>query len=276
MSRFLIHGARGNRPVSGATIVRHGGETTCLSLETDKGLVIIDAGTGLAGVVDTYGAKRHERIALLFTHFHLDHLMGLPSLRELCGKGTEMTVLASQAAERGDWRQSLDAFLGESYWPVALAATGADLRFTDIVDHADGLERLGVTVTCFSVPHPQGCLAYRLVTPDISVVVATDTEYTEESLDARFVDFCSSADFLVLDAQYTPDEYPSHRGWGHSTWRTAVEIARRSAVGTLVLTHHSPSRTDAELDAIVERSRLHFATTIAASSGLELAMPGVT
>jgi ribonuclease BN (tRNA processing enzyme) len=53
---------------------------------------------------------------------------------------------------------------------------------------------------------------------------------------------------LVHDASYTPDEYDRHRGWGHSTYDDAVQLALDSGVEELVLFHHKPERDDDDLD----------------------------
>ena len=72
------------------------------------------------------------------------------------------------------------------------------------------------------------------------------------------------ADILIFDAQYTPDEYSTYRGWGHSTWLEATRIAREANVRRLVLFHHDPDHTDENLDRIVDEARGHFAETVAA------------
>jgi len=146
-------------------------------LETGEGLIIVDAGTGLAGVEEMIGTRHIDQIALCFTHFHLDHLMGLPCLRSLCHEGVTLTIMARGTGEY-DWRRGLDTFLGKPHWPVALDSTGAEVIRRDIEPDADGMDCQGVKVRTFAVPHPQGCLSYRFEAPDRQVVVATDTEYT--------------------------------------------------------------------------------------------------
>jgi len=73
-----------------------------------------------------------------------------------------------------------------------------------------------------------------------------------------------NADILIYDAQYTDDEYAWKRGWGHSTWRQAVQLARDARVGRLILFHHHPAHDDAKLRAIEAEARQHFEATEAA------------
>jgi PleD family two-component response regulator len=63
------------------------------------------------------------------------------------------------------------------------------------------------------------------------------------------------ADLLIHDAQYTPEEYPAKKNWGHSTFEYAVELAAAADVRQLALTHHDPTHDDEQLSKIEERAR---------------------
>src|SRR5262249_2703865 len=79
------------------------------------------------------------------------------------------------------------------------------------------------------------------------------------------------ADVLIYDAQYTPDEYTaSKKGWGHSTWREAVNIVMESGAKELILFHHDPDHPDAAIDSIVSEARNHYPAVRAAAEGMEL------
>lgn len=207
-------------------------------------------------------------VTILFTHFHMDHVIGLPVFNPIYRHGAEVTLMADPRRE-GDWKTALRKFISRPYWPVGLGDGNGAMRLVDLAA-AGGLSVMGVDVKWFAVPHPQDCLAYRLTFGGTSVVVATDTEYTMDDIDPAFVRFCEGADALVFDAQFTPDEYPAHIGWGHSTWEVAAEAATRAEVGRLVLTHHAPRRTDKALDSIVRETRRRFAKTDAAFEGMVL------
>jgi ribonuclease BN (tRNA processing enzyme) len=99
-------------------------------------------------------------------------------------------------------------------------------------------------------------------------VVATDHETGNEAADAALKALAWSADVLVHDSQYTPQDYEEHRGWGHSTWEDAVVMATDAEVNSLVLTSHAPGRTDDEIDDIVGRAQERFAQVSAAREGM--------
>ena len=79
------------------------------------------------------------------------------------------------------------------------------------------------------------------------LVYATDHEFGDPAFDEPLADFARGAAALVLDAHFTPEEFRSHRGWGHSHWRQCAEFAARVDAGGLWLFHHKPGRTDEAL-----------------------------
>jgi phosphoribosyl 1,2-cyclic phosphodiesterase len=267
--RFRIRGVRGSFPAFGPDFLRYGGHTTCFSLETPEGLIVIDAGTGLTQVeADRPTAPPALPIHVLFTHFHIDHLVGLPGFAPLYRAGQPVT-LWGDAERQPRWESAVRTLFAPPYWPMDMARLPARVAMRDLPADA-ALDLLGVRISWCPVLHPQTCLAYRLQTPSASIVIATDHECGDAALDARFLEFCRHADFLVYDAQYTPEEYARHRGWGHSTWKDGAAIARQAGVGELVLTHHDRRRTDPEIDSVVAQARAVFPRTRAASDGLAL------
>ena len=108
------------------------------------------------------------------------------------------------------------------------------------------------------VAHPDGCHAIRIDEPSTgdSLVLATDIEWTLMSPGDRdaFAAFARNAGTLYFDCQYLPEELPSHRTWGHSSWQEAAEAARLSSVQSLHPIHFSPSCTEEGIAAI--RARL--------------------
>jgi ribonuclease BN (tRNA processing enzyme) len=55
----------------------------------------------------------------------------------------------------------------------------------------------------------------------------------------------------VHDTQYTAKEYNASKiGWGHSSYEHAINAAHSAGVRRLVLFHHDPNRTDAELQEL--------------------------
>ena len=255
-------------PVSDRHFKKYGGHTTCFCLKTSQGLVIIDAGTGISLIDET---KDEELLpaALLFTHFHLDHVTALPFLKRLENHNSSLTLMAD-SSRKPDWRSALTNLFAPPYWPIAITKMAAGLEFSDLPTGAESIELYGIRVSWCHLYHPQGSLAYRLETEKKSTVIVTDHEPGNAPIEEALLKFCAGVDFLIYDAQYTPDELETRRHWGHSSWAEGVEIAAKAKVGELILTHHDYKRQDDEIDNIVETARRRFPKTRAANEGMIL------
>lgn len=270
MHEFVIRGTRGTLPTCGPSFLRYGGDTTCFSLETPQGLLLIDAGTGLRHVTQELADRIDTPpITVLLTHLHMDHLVGLPSFGPLYSSHAKIRFMADSNRE-DDWQEALLAFMRKPYWPVGLTDADATLWFGALPGPRDPIDIYGVRVSWCAVPHPQQCSAYRLEWSGGSVVVATDAEFDARQIPDSFVEFCRGAGHLIFDAHFTPSEISQYAGWGHSTWEAGVAIAKAAEVGELLLTHHSPKRHDADIDAIVEAARKAFPRTRGASTNMAL------
>lgn len=270
MTKFIIHGARGGMPVCGRDFVKYGGATSCFSLRTKQGLLVIDAGTGILALADALAREsRLPPITFVFTHFHLDHVIGLPFFKPIYRRNAKITIMGS-AAREDDWRTSLRTIVSRPYWPVELPPFGGSFQGCDLPGTEGEKEIYGIRLAWLAVSHPQQCLALRLQMPGCSVVIATDREQGGRREDKKFLEFCRGTDFLIFDGQYTAAEYPAHRGWGHSTWQEGVKVAQAVKARQLIITHHDTHRTDKQLDALVKQARRLFPRTRAASSGMVL------
>ena len=98
-----------------------------------------------------------------------------------------------------------------------------ELRFAQM--KSERMKIGDVSVESFPLNHPQGAYGYRIEAGGKSIVYATDLEHGDAQLDRILRDYASGADVLIYDAQYNDEEYASHRGWGHSTWREATRVA---------------------------------------------------
>ncbi len=257
-------------PVWGRQYQKYGGMTTCYSLETAEGLLLVDAGSGISNVTtELINGNKGLPITILFTHFHLDHVMGLPFFDLLYDKDTHITLVGDSSRD-DDWRAALAGIMEKPYWPVPLQDAGATIEFKDLPTDTNQMEIYGVPVSWTSINHPQGCLSYRLKTKHGDVVLATDVERGDQESDKRFVEFAKDTDVLIHDAQYTTEEYASHKGWGHATWKDAAEVALEANAKKLLLTHHSPLRTDDEIDALSKKASGIFPNTEGAAEGTVL------
>jgi phosphoribosyl 1,2-cyclic phosphodiesterase len=267
---LTLRGARGSEPSVGARASRHGGHTTCLDVGlSERRRVVLDCGTGLrllgAALPDDPGPGG-IRFDVFLTHYHWDHLAGLPLFRGLQDPRNRVVIHGASFGGK-DVQGLLEEALGPPWLPVGIEDMPASIEYEELVEGTTEIEDL--VITARRLHHPQGVFGFRLERGGRSVVLATDHERGDPRADDALLALSRGADVLIHDAQYTPEEYlETHRGWGHSTWRHAVDAAREAGAGRLLLCHHDPRRSDDEIDAIVEAARRVFPATDAASEGL--------
>lgn len=267
---FTVHGTRGSVAVGGVPFERYGGATICLAAELEPDhFLVLDAGTGIREFQRTIPGDRPLRFSFLLSHYHWDHLLGLPFFRPLYESQHRIDFYA-HPSERHSVERSIAGVLQPPWFPVPLEDTSAEKHYHDVGE--DPWQLGSLTVHAARLHHPQGVTGYRIAGKRSSLVFATDVEAGEPASDDRLSDLAAHASVLVHDAQYLPDEYGGHLGWGHSTWEHAVRAAQRADVKRLVLISHDPDRTDEGVDALLSRARAVFPNTDAAYPGMQLTL----
>jgi phosphoribosyl 1,2-cyclic phosphodiesterase len=237
----VLLGTRGTIAVSGAEFAVYGGATSCVLVRLGGELIFLDAGTGLVSAVPRLGAGGGH-FSILLSHSHIDHIMGLAAFPPLFDKRWRADIYSAER-QGLTCREQIEKLMSFPLWPVSPDAFHENTRFLPI----NGSFSIGnAEVRTMEGGHPGGSTVYRLSCGGKSLVYCTDFEHTDE-LSARVAEFASGCDLLIYDAQYSAEEFEDRRGWGHSTWDEGVDMAGRCGAKRLVLFHHSPSRTDAEL-----------------------------
>ncbi len=264
-------GVRGSIPTPQAGFLGVGGNTPCVEVQAADGTrVILDAGTGirpLGYALAAEAAGDPGELHVLLSHFHWDHLQGLPFFAPLYTPG--QTVRFYAAADVGRLKDFLRGQMCFPYFPVPfgdVAAVTETERLEDGVPFQVG----PLTIQPFPVFHPQGAHGFRIEADGAVAVYATDHEHGSKIHDEGLCEVARGADLLISDAQYTPDEYELRRGWGHTTWTHATDLATEAEVGRLALFHHDPAHDDAALERICDQARQRFAATDLAREGTEV------
>lgn len=269
-------GVRGSLATSGPDYVLVGGNTSCVEVRVGDELIILDAGTGLFPLGATL--PRRVRATVLLSHYHWDHIQGFPLFRPAYEAGNTLRLCGP-----GDGGAGIEAALRRQmqppHFPVSLDALPAAISFRTL--RAGDEMRIGAArVHAAALNHPQECLGYRIEVGDLAVVYATDNEQVDDGVSSpRLLELAGDADLLILDAQYTDDEYegrcgPCRRGWGHSTVTRAAAIAARAKVRRLALFHHDPTHTDEQIFRMVREARAVFPRTTAACEGETIEIGG--
>ena len=259
-------GVRGSIPTPEAENLGLGGNTPCLEIRSGSDLLIFDAGTGLRMLGRSLAQEQPEdrgSLHLFLTHFHWDHIQGMPFFAPAYDCQTVLNYYSG--ITDGNLGQILEQHMAAPFFPVQFEELVSCRSFRDL--RYQPVKIGSSTVRAFPLNHPQGASGYRIESPHGVIVYASDLEHGDPKLDSVLRDYASGADVLIFDSQYTPEEYETHRGWGHSTWREGTRVAREAGVGQLILFHHDPSHTDAVCERIVGEACQHFENTIAAAEG---------
>lgn len=281
--RITFWGTRGSIAVPGPDTVLYGGNTTCLEVLCDGGeRIILDAGTGIRALGLQLARSMPVSCSVFISHTHWDHIQGLPFFVPLFAPGNTLTIHGTfDPIGMKDIREILAGQMDYNYFPVRSAELAANITYETLRD-GQSVQVGEATVTPFLMNHTVVTFGYKVESRGKSLFCTGDHEdyaniyapkdaYFEEyegiirHKRRQLADFIRGVDVLVADGQYTEEEYPAKFGWGHSTPDRCVALAQSAEVKRLYITHHEPTRSDAALTALLEKTRRDHA-----HSGMEI------
>jgi phosphoribosyl 1,2-cyclic phosphodiesterase len=275
-TRLKIWGVRGSIPVPGPSTIGYGGNTSCLEVRAEGEIIVLDAGSGVRALgvaLEREFGTGPISLTMLSTHAHWDHIQGLPFFLPAYKEKNEIRLWGYKGFG-GNFSEILSRQMAVPFFPVRMR----DLPSKLFIDELNEMEfHIGpVLVRSRFVNHPGNCVGYRLFTRAGSIAFVPDHEpYEFHQLHAatiarasaeqarkfavterhKLVEFLRDCDLLILDAQYTDEEYPQHSGWGHGSLTSSVDLAVDAKVRKLLLFHHDPEHDDAMIDQMVEQAR---------------------
>jgi ribonuclease BN (tRNA processing enzyme) len=277
--RLFIGGMRGSRPCTGGAFEEFGGDTTSLLLVGSRGeRLVLDAGTGMHAVAAQLAAGGPGEVTVLFSHYHLDHVAGL-TMNPLFHRSDWSFRFVGPTFADGGVRDAMTRLLVPPYWPVSWERMGARFEFAEFATEPVQVGTLRVR-GC-SVPHPGGCLAYRIDDPDggASLVFATDLEWRNrtDANETAFMAICGQprpADVLIIDAHFARANEEAFVGWGHSCWEDGLEIAESAGIKQVLLGHHAPEADDKALRALERKVKKRSSVAVLVRAGQRLTIGG--
>ncbi|MCH7992458.1 MAG: MBL fold metallo-hydrolase [Gemmatimonadetes bacterium] len=218
--------------------------------------IIFDAGSGIRPLGMDLVENGPNAVHIFLTHFHWDHIQGFPFFMPLYDAEDTIRVIGPKQKDI-DVQNLFAGQMGPIYFPVPFRVVAASMEFEHLNEGSYELGNLSLDV--MRVRHPSFVIGYRIRIDGHVICFIPDNELDGDMYDvdpgfeARIVDFVGDADLLIHDSMYTEEEYPKRIGWGHSTFEQTLRLARDGGVKRLLFSHHDPTRTDDELDIIVER-----------------------
>lgn len=251
---LTVRGVRGSAPCPARDRMEYGGNTVCLTLEQGAQTVVLDAGTGLASL---QLSEKTERLDILLSHGHLDHIGGLVLCAPLFDAGRTVHLYGS-----AETLQAVRTLAAPPFWPLRLAEHPAR-AVLHTVRPGDCFAAGGFTVCTMAGNHPGGSLLYRLESAGKRLTWALDCEAAGPVVPA-LTEFARGSDLLVWDASYTARDV--RPGWGHSTWKQGARLGRDAGVGRVLMMHYSRAYDDAFLREL-EREAAQDAVCLFAKEG---------
>lgn len=258
--RLFLGGVRGSTPAPGPDFVRYGGHTSCIALahEGSPPTLLLDAGTGLRQVSELLAGAPFDG-TLLLGHLHWDHTQGLPFFS--AGDNEDARVDLFMPSQ-GDPIEVLERMVSPPFFPISPVELRGKWSFGALEPGTHEFE--GFSVAALEIPHKGGrTFGYRISDGKATVTYMSDHspiafgggvsglgEYHEAACA-----LAEGTDLLIHDSQHTAAEFPEMAFLGHSAAEYAVGLAEQCSAGKLLLFHHSPSRTDEQIDDLVRSCR---------------------
>jgi phosphoribosyl 1,2-cyclic phosphodiesterase len=271
-SDFFVRfwGVRGSVACPGTDTAVYGGNTPCVEIRCGDRLFVFDAGTGLRNLGKSIAAEDITDVDLFLSHTHMDHIAGFPFFCYAFQPSNTLRVWSGHLEDELTTEGVLRQFMSAPLFPVPVDIFGADVSYHDFRAGETLTPSAGVTLRTTPLNHPQNATGYRVEYGGKSICYITDTEQREDGPDARIMALIDGADIVIYDSMFTDSEYAEYKGWGHSTWEEGVRLCDAADVGTFVVFHHMPERTDTDLDRIAKDAEAVRAGTVVAREGMLL------
>ena len=251
-----------------------GSNTPCVSVSSEslKDLIVFDAGSGLRELGATMLKEKPKRdhFHIFFSHFHWDHLQGLPFF----GPAYDPGVTVDFYSPMKNMETALHGQMTSPYFPVHMESMGSKKNFHELLEPMT----LGdVHISFKKMNHPGDSYSFKLTEGDRHFIFATDTELSTSDFEKteENTNYYENIDCIVLDSQYTLGEAIEKYNWGHSAFSLAVDFAANWGMKQLILYHHDPTYDDRKLFNMLQSARWYSERMGIKGIDISLAMEGM-
>ena len=263
-------GVRGSNPTPDKNKVEYGGDTSCIEVRTsDNELIILDMGSGIRNLGtkilsdDSYPKTIH----ILLSHFHWDHIMGFLYFTPFYDDSYTFNIYGyNKHTSTSSFSKKI---LDPTFWPVSMDMLNAKINFIDL-DGEDLIINSNTQIKYLNHSHPNTATSYRVETGSQSIVYTTDCEHPVKNLNKNVIEIAKNSDMLIHDSHFSNEDLEKFKGWGHSSYGEAIDVANKANVKTLVLFHYNPNYNDDEVSRIEKEAKKIFKNTVASKQGLKI------
>ena len=271
--RIKFWGVRGSFPTPDRDKIEVGGHSSCVEIRTsDNELVIFDMGTGFIPFGKSLLKEKNppKKAHVFISHFHWDHIIGYLGFSPFFHDWFTCNIYGKE--DKLSMEEIFEHIHHYTFWPIEMPMYKAKFNLSTFPKEGIEISK-DIKMASTLHGHPNGANSYRLEIGNTVIVYCTDIEHPEDHLNPNAIKIAQDADILINDAQFTDEELPAHKGWGHSSWQQSVSLAKKANVKKLILFHHSPENNDESIRKIEKDAQEQFPKTIAAREGLEISLP---
>ena len=241
--KLILHGCRGSIPNPSKEMLKYGGNTTCFELNMDDFQVFFDTGSGFQNAV----LDNNKQIIIVFSHFHHDHLQGLAFNKYLI-TAEKKTFICSALVNAEKLNKIIRRYFSGDFFPLDLFENLDNVTFSNFTD-VQTMVSGEFKIETIKLNHPGGSYGYSVTRNNKKCVFLCDNEFTTSQADELKI-FAENADMVIWDGMFTEEELRVKTGWGHSSIQQGIDFFSSLNCGEIIISHHAPYRTDAELDII--------------------------
>tara|TARA_B100000029_G_scaffold434416_1_gene447842 strand:- start:312 stop:1136 length:825 start_codon:yes stop_codon:yes gene_type:complete len=271
-NKVTFWGVRGSNPTPDSDKIEYGGHTSCVSIHTENNeLLIIDMGTGIRNLSQHIlnDPDAPKTIHIILSHYHWDHIIGALAFAPLFLSDFKIHFYGKK--DQMDLKEIFNHMLHPIFWPASMKDFKANLNFHEIDEKEFNVyEQVKVKPQIHG--HPNGALSFRISIEEKVLTYITDCEHPDNHLNENLIELANNSDILIHDAHFTPKDLLDHKGWGHSSWKQATEMAQKTQSKKLVLFHHNPFYNDNQLRGIELEAQSYFKETISAKQNLVISL----
>lgn len=229
----------------------YGTATTCVELSCKDSHIIIDGGSGIRNLSEQIMKSKKDRktFHIFMTHFHWDHVIGLPFFTPHFLPGYTIHYYGVQP----ELQDMIRGLFKKPYFPVPFEALQAQIHFHTLKPR-QSVQVEGFSITPYLLDHPDPCWGYKVQADNKAYAHCVDTEANRVSREDLGDDapLYQNVDLMYFDAQYTFPELAEKANWGHSAAEIGLEIAFREKIKQVMFSHHDPG---AGISQILELKR---------------------
>ena len=262
-------GVRGSHPTPDEDKIDFGGDTSCVEIKFPNDLIILDMGSGIRNLGDSMlqNNKTPKNVHIFLSHYHWDHIVGFLNFKPLFDSSFSFKIYG--ANKNTDINDISKKLLDPTVWPVSFKMLNAKIEFinlkSEFIEVGDS-----ITIDHTRHAHPNGATSFKISKDNFSIVYTTDCEHTNNNLNKNVLEIAKDSDILIHDSHFTVEDLQKHIGWGHSSWKNAVDVAKQSNIKKLVLFHYKPEYSDKKVAQMELNAQNDFKNTIAAKQGLKI------